>query len=473
MHEMEILEFSKFQIHAKIKKMNTHIVISYITSLKKKINLRTQSFFQSPIVKNFFIYSFGHVILRSISIIIMPFALALLSPSQYGLLSLAISFANIFIVFLSFGLRQVFAIEYFHHDAQGQKKILNEIITLFIFFALPVLLMLSFNMQKINSIIFIGQASSQLIAATLIFCFFYFFSELFYQVLQYQCKAFELTVLQSSVAVLTILTNIAFLFLLGWGIEGMMVGYIIGLLIVFCIGAKQYIQHKYYESLDIKKNLSLFFHYLKAGFPFIPNILFSWLLSYGNRWILAHYASLHDVGIFALADTFSSLYQMLIIYPLSCSYLPILFKRYAENKNNLSATECWNKKNMYMCMIVMASIITIGYTVCKPLALKILPLKYHPALNYGWFILMGNIFLMGATFASSLIQFYKKTYFLALAICVPALLNVALNMLLIPRWAIYGSVWATMASYICYFALILAYNYRLIRANPPDNPIQH
>jgi O-antigen/teichoic acid export membrane protein len=443
--------------------MNAHDAKNYVIHWQKKISILISAYVQSSIVKNFFIYSCGHIILRSISILMMPFALALLSPSQYGLLSLAISFANIFIVFLSFGLRQVFAIEYFHHDEQGQKRILNEIITLFIFFALPILFICSFNIHAINSMIFVGQASNQLIALTLIFCFFYFFSELFYQVLQYQCKAFELTLLQSSVAVLTILTNIAFLFLCRWGIEGMMAGYIIGLIVVFCIAAMHYVQNKYYESLDIKKSLSLFSHYLKAGFPFIPNVLFSWLLSYGNRWILAHYASLHDVGIFALADTFSSLYQMLIIYPLSCSYLPILFKRYADNKENILLVEQWNKKNMYICMIVMAIIVTIGYGICKPFALKILPFKYHEALSYGWFILMGNIFLMGVTFASTLIQFYKKTYFLALAICFPALLNIVLNIILIPYWGIYGSVWATMISYICYFGLILGYNNHLSR----------
>ena len=153
---------------------------------------------------------------------------------------------------------------------------------------------------------------------------------------------------------------------------------------------------------------------------------------------------------------------MLIIYPLSCSYLPILFKRYAQNKENIPLVERWNKKNMYMCMMAMAIVITLGYIACKPLALKILPFKYHAVLNYGWYILMGNIFLMGTTFASCLIQFYKKTYFLALAICLPALLNIVLNIILIPYWGIYGSVWATMISYICYFALTMFYSYKLI-----------
>src|ERR1700722_17166027 len=157
--------------------MNAHDAKNYVITLQKKIHILISAYTQSSIVKNFFIYSFGHIILRSISIIMMPFALALLSPSQYGLLSLAISFANIFIVFLSFGLRQVFAIEYFHHDELGQKRILNEVITLFIIFSVAVLIALSFNMEIINRIIFVGQASHQLIGLTFIFCFFYFFSE--------------------------------------------------------------------------------------------------------------------------------------------------------------------------------------------------------------------------------------------------------------------------------------------------------
>jgi O-antigen/teichoic acid export membrane protein len=431
---------------------------NYLISVRKKILALLGLFTYSDLIKNFLIYSFGSIILRSISILLAPITLTLLSPSDYGLLSLVMSFTNIFVVFLGLGLRQVFSIEFFHHDEVGQKKIINDILAIYAVVSVPLIILMLFNLPSINSYIFMGAANNILISISLLFCFLYFFVELFYQVLQYQSKALQLTLLQTSIALITISCNLLFLYIFRYGVEGLMIGYIIGMIIVFFIALYNYIKNNYWNTFQFKKNIAKTSYYLKLGFPFMPSILFGWILSSGNRWFLARYASLHDVGIYALADTFSSLYQMIILYPMSGAYLPYLFKKYADNKHDLINVETWNKKNMHISMLCMAILITLGYIACKPLAYKILPIKYYDAINYVWLILISNIFLMGTYFASSFIQYHKKTYFLAFALCIPALINIMLNFLLVKFFAIYGCVIASLFSYISYFMITLFYN---------------
>ena len=68
---------------------------------------------------------------------------------------------------------------------------------------------------------------------------------------------------------------------------------------------------------------------------------------------------------------------------------------------------------------------------------------------------MGQVFLLGSYFASAIIQFRKQTAFLAVALLIPACLNIALNYLLIAPFGILGCSLATMLSYLAYFQITL------------------
>ena len=436
--------------------------IAFSTRCKKLLEYAIRLIY-SPVIKNFFIYSFGNIILRGISLFLAPITLTILNPSDYGLLALVNSFTSILAIFLGLGLRQVFSIEYFHHDSFSRRGMINDIISIYLFISIPALIMLGSFISLINQYIFLNSASYALIVISLVFCFIYFFAELFYQVLRYQEKAWYLTLLQTSIALLTIGLNLFFLCVLKWGVLSMIASYALGTLIACLIALKAYYQKIGLSNFYPTKSLKKMGYYLKFGFPFIPGVLFGWILASGDRWVLARYATLHDVGIYSLADTFGQLYQLLVLIPMSGSYLPHLFKRFADNKDNLASVEHWNRKNMYISMIGMSGLITGGYLILKPFLHWFLPIKYHESIDYIWFILMGYVFLMGTYFASSLIQFHKKTYFLAFSLFIPAIFNIILNIILIPYMAIYGCVIATLASYIVYFLITIWYNNFLLK----------
>ncbi|MCX5922367.1 MAG: oligosaccharide flippase family protein [Candidatus Dependentiae bacterium] len=430
-------------------------------SFKQKITATLAQFLPIIVIKNFLIYSAGSIILRSISMVMTPFTLAMLSPSDYGFLSMMTSFNNILVIFSGFGLRQVFYLEFFHCDSSQRHTMVNTIIVIYLMLAIPLFCLLLYNAPLINTYCFMGNANTTLISIMLLYCFMYFFAELFYQVLQYQTKALHLTTLQTIVALLTITANLTFLYVLGWGVYGMMIGYTLGIATACLVGLHAYLHKKSFKFFNIARSLKQGSYYLKLGLPFIPSVLFGWVLASGDRWVLARYGTMHDVGIYSLADMFGSLYQVFILYPMSGSYLPYLFQKFAENKHDVAHIEQWNKKVMYISMVVALVLISIGFFICRPIIYWLLPMKYHEAINYIWFILVGHVFLMGSYFASALIQFHKKTTYLVFALCVPAVLNIVLNILLIPYFAIYGCVVATVIAYICYFLLTLWYNAKL------------
>jgi O-antigen/teichoic acid export membrane protein len=434
-----------------------------LSSLHKKLRMHITQLKQSSVARNFMIYSFGSIILRSVSILLAPITLTLLSPSDYGLLALVNSCTNVLVAFTGFGLRQVFGIEYFHCSGDARKRMGNEIIVIYLALSLPVFALLYWHIPTINAYIFFNNASSTLIKISLFFCFIYFFVELFYQILQVQGKALALTTLQIAVAMLTIACNIISLYWFKWGVSGMMLGYVLGMLIVCAAGLYAYMQQDCVAYINVRESLRKTKYYLHIGLPFIPTIICNWVLATGNRWLLARYATLHDVGIYSLADTVSSLFQMLVLFPMLGSYVPHVFKKFAANPYDLASVEHWNRQNMYVSMLAMTALVTLGYFCFKPCMLWLLPKKFHAALDYVLPILLGNIFWMGTYFAVCLVQYKKKAYFIAATLITASCVNVLGNIILIPRLGLYGCTLATMAAYGTYFGLLVWYGGRLMR----------
>ena len=159
----------------------------------------------------------------------------------------------------------------------------NTIIVIYLMLAIPLFCVLLYNAPLINAYCFMGNANTTLIFIMLLYCFMYFFAELFYQVLQYQTKALHLTTLQTIVALLTITANLTFLYVLGWGVYGMMIGYMLGIATACLVGLYAYLHKKSFKFFNIARSLKQGSYYLKLGLPFIPSVLFGWVLRSEER----------------------------------------------------------------------------------------------------------------------------------------------------------------------------------------------
>jgi O-antigen/teichoic acid export membrane protein len=414
-----------------------------------------------PILKNFFLYSCGSLILRSISIVVAPITMSMLSPDQYGVLALLNSFISIACIICGFGLRQALSLEYFHYPAEHHTTLVQELIATYSTLALPLLCIAVLCHPYINNYFFLGVVPTYLLIASFILIFFYFFSELLYQILQYEHKALELTTLQTSIALVTVIINLILLCYLQLGIASIIVGQLIGILVVCGVGIKKAKLHLFSKKIPHPTTIK---KYLVLGVPFIPSMLFAWLLAAGDRWVLAQHATLSDVGIYSVADTFGQIFQMVVLLPFSNAYLPYLMKKFADNTNNLVAVEQWNRHVMWLFIPTLFFVFSFGYLVTKPLVLWLLPATYHDALTYVWLLLIGYLLLVCSYFPAALIQFKKKTTFLAFALCIPALINIFLNMMLVPHYKIIGCVLATVFSYGLYLVIMMLYNYRLTKS---------
>lgn len=387
--------------------------------------------------------------------------MSILEPQDYGLLALSNSVISLFVIFIGLGLRQAFSIEYFHCDTTKRKIMLNNMIVLYLIIALPPLIFACCYPSLVNHIVFLNSASIAFVLLSVAYSFLYFFVEIFYMVLTCRSQIVTLTIIQTVTALVIIGLNLLFLCWFRWGATGLIAGQTIGFLIIFVIALKAYFQESCHLYFEFKQFLSLCGTYIKMGLPFVPGMLFSWILASSDRWLLARYGSLHDTGIYALASIFGQLFHMVVVLPVVTAYIPYTLKKFSDNKHDILSVEHWNHRNMVYSMISLSIIVTLGYLACKPLLFLFLPLRYQPAIQYIWLIVIGYIFVLGEQFASIFVIYNKRIYFQSASFIVPALISIILNILLIPYFNIFGCIIATLIAYIVLFCIKLIYNLRL------------
>lgn len=407
-----------------------------------------------PVIKSFFAYAVGNAILRAVTAIIAFMSLHIFTLAEFGVLGLVNSFVGIFPNFLNWGIRQAFGLEYFHLNSTSRRIMLNHAIIIYLLIAIPLLILCLFNIPRINQTIFLNQATKSIIFVALIYCFIQFFSELYLQVLRYQMRAGLLTFVQLGAAVLSIATNIFLVFYLHWGILGAICANTIGILAISIWAFWQYFRNKTHLFLSNIQSLSNTAQtLLVTGFPFIPNILFTWILSSGNRWMLAYLTGTENAGIYTLADMVGQIFNLCILYPMSGSYIPYMLQQFAQQSDEHQKLEKQNQKIMWITM----AIVTVGVSLATGIAFwigpRILPPSYLKSLNYIWFILMGYVFMLGTYFSSCYLLYRKKTWLLLGITLISAITNIILNFLLIPLFSIYGSVLASLISYVVFFVL--------------------
>lgn len=423
-----------------------------------------RTIYHSSVIKDFFTYSCGAIFLRAITLFLAPIILRTISPEEYGVLALINSCVAIGAPIIGLGLRQVLTLEYFHCAGSNRQQLVNDIIIAYLFFCAPLCVVLYAIRIPLQQYFWHAPLNDHLVMLSLAQMGIYFFVELLYQLLGYERKVSVLICLQISVALITISCSLLFVLKLHGGIVGVLAAQCVGSGVAACFGIYCYYAGDYHKALSCTTRVKKMIDYIKYGVPFIPGMIFAWLLASGNRWFLARYGTLHDVGIYAITDAFAQLFQVLILLPWSASYLPYILTSYAQNPEALLVVERRNQMLMYVAMISVALIIICAYISCTPLLMWLLPIVYHPAIDYIWPLLMSYVFLLGSYFASSFIQFHKKNCFLALVFCIPAALNGALNCILIPHFGLYGCTGATFVSYLVYFGIILGYNHRLQKA---------
>jgi O-antigen/teichoic acid export membrane protein len=236
---------------------------------------------------------------------------------------------------------------------------------------------------------------------------------------------------------LTLIANVVFVAVLRWGVTGAFLGYVASG-VVFGTACAFRLVARLGFGLDASAGIAL----LRLGASYALANLLSQGFVYTNRWLLAALGSLRDVALFDLGYRASMVVQLLVVSPFSVAWATGLFAVAASERPQ----ETFARLLSYLLAILC--FVALGVSLLAPEGVLVLGGRaYLPAATVVPWIATGYVFFGVYTFLTMGPALRKRSVEIVVATLTAVMVNIAINLALIPWLATTGAALASLVSF--------------------------
>ena len=389
--------------------------------------------------KDMVIYGLFEVTVGLLAFISIPIFTRLFLPADYGILSLVTSIMAMFVIFLNLGMDNSVSRYFFEaKDDKERTVIISTGFWFVVIWSVILVIVLFFLSRQFSSLSFKSPSYAALFrlawpAAALGTTIIYFKN-----IVRFYFKPWKFGIIAIAEGILVLAFTVLFVFNFAGGLFGYFLGIVLGSLLAVLIGIN-----------FIKKDLQLVFSFpvikklLNYGLPFVPAGIAYWIFSLSDRFMLVRLSSLEQLGLYSVAAKVTFAITLLgRIFGRAWS--PHALKMY---KQSPAHKEIFGRMLIYL--LFGFSYVAVSMTVFAPELLRIFTVKEYYAAAYAICPLALGLVAYGLTQITMLgINLVFKTQYISHCSWLAAIVNVALNLLLIPKYGMIGASIATMISYI-------------------------
>jgi len=401
------------------------------------------------------LYMLGNVVRRSFSLITMPVFTRYLSTSGYGVLSIVGTVQHMLEVFYEMGMGS--ASTRFYYDCRDERE-RQALFGTLLLFSLAATLILTVLLLATGGWIWgiVGKdvPFSPYIMLTIGTVFLGNITVLPYVLFRVQNQVPRFIRLSLIQTTLTVLLAVLFVVWLGLGPLGPVLATFIITTIFFGV-----------YSYSFRGQVRLVFHWpiarraLAFGLPEIPLRWGSWALKVADRLILQHFTSLSVVAIYSVGYSVSKVPFDLVVKAIDWALVPFFFAT-ATKESEVRSKAIFARLATYN--VAMVAGLGMGTVLFGRELIEILAsARYAEAEAIVPIIVTASVFEALFYIPSKGIYLQGKTGYLLPLFTIPACLNIALNFVLIPRFAMMGAAWATLVGYAVMIVLTLPISQRV------------
>lgn len=246
------------------------------------------------------------------------------------------------------------------------------------------------------------------------------------------------------------LLSIYFIAIYYYGVWGFYLGLVLGEITIVVIGMYLIAKHIGIPSLSHFSRGKLR-EMTTYGFPMVLSGFASYILSMGDRYVIAYFESPEQVAEYSVPYNLCTYIISAIVTAFQYSLIPIIMNSWNKNDFEDVKYQMQNviKSYAFITLPIIFGIIAVGDELISLLASD----KYtHTSGLLAYFIVAEVLYGFYTPLIIGL-QFYKKTTVLIKITVMAAIVNIILNIILVPIFSLQGSAMATLISII----LLLAY----------------
>lgn len=248
---------------------------------------------------------------------------------------------------------------------------------------------------------------------------------------------------------------VIYVVLSGAGIVGALIA-ILAVKLLFALITHGFI----YISIGVSRiKFAVIKQYARFGFPIVVAMFFYMLVNYADRYLINYFLDAAQVGIYSVGYAVGSLVIIAttpfeyVLYPKLVSYW---------NNNELSRMKTYAKKTLMVSMAMGAAMCLFITVFSKKIIIIVSTQAFEaaapviPYIGFGFFIF--GIGIIG----ERIITLLNKTRLIMHIYGLLAVINILLNIILIPKIGIQGAALATFITFFLYSVIMLSISYKYI-----------
>ena len=392
------------------------------------------------------IYSLGNLSSKVIGFILLPLYTDYLSINEYGILAILEATSQILIGIFGFNLTTSMmrwcASE---KSFKTQKEIISS--TLFSVILIAGLFSLGSlpYSREISELIFSSFNFENYIKILLLSVSFGIIANVPLEVIRFREKAGLYVFITITKFVLIVLLNIYFIVYEKMGVEGIILSQLIGFIYVIVFSLPFLL-----KNLTFSFQTKIIGEMFRFGFPLVFSTSALLTLSLGDRYIIKYFMDEASVGIYSLGHKVASVINVFILQSFQVGYLPIAYKKI----NDADAPRYFSKIATYLIFVLVLFALTLSLLSKEVIQLFSLNSDYWIAYTVVPLVSLAFVF-KGMQYVFSLpFHFVKKTSYIAYIVTFTAILNIVLNIILVP---LYGYLMAAVVMVGSYLVMALLY----------------
>ena len=403
------------------------------------------------------IYGFGNVFTRLITFLLLPLYTNILTPSEYGIITIIYVFMGFMNIIYHYGLDSSF-LKYYakEKNIKNQKTIFSTAFFLNLFSSIILSLLIFLFSKQLSFFFFKDQTYQELFNITSSILFLDSLSHIPFALLRIQKKPFIFISLKLISVCITLFFNIYFLIIEKIGIEGVFYSVLIASITSFF-----FIIIASFKSFKIILKLDYIKKFLKFGLPFLPAGIASITMESIDRYILSIMTNNDIVGIYT-AGYKLGIFMLIFSTAFNYAWQPF----FLNSKENNETKKLFSKIFTFYISIAIMIWLTISFFLKEVITIQIFEFSllgkaYVESIHFVTIILLSYIF-QGAYYNFLPGIYYKeKTKIIPSIIIFSAIINIFSNILLIPVYGMIGSAIATLFGHLSMAVLTYFYSKKL------------
>ena len=396
-------------------------------------------------LKNSFIYSIGNVFVKLTGFILIPFLTnpEYLSVDDFGAFVVLEAVNQIVITVMGLGLYNSL-IRWYYDQTEEENKATFFTSSVLIGCLVLLISLVTFSFKaEVSDILLDTTIYQDMVVLVMISTGLQALGVLPATLMRMQEKATFFTVTNIIKLVATLLITLYLLFKIDNGLFAIYIGQIAGFAIYLVILIPYMLKNS-----TLRIHIPVLTEMMGYGFSMMMSAIAVASTNVIDRLVLNSMSGLEQAGLYSLGFKVSSLIKVFIITSVSMALTPLIFKKMKDNDSH----RFYQKSMTYYGFGIMICIMGVSLFGKEVLKLVTGSALYWSSFTVIPILAFGMYFVALSDIASIGIRIKKKTSRITLMTAIVSVLNLALNILLIPLLGTEGAAFASLFSHLVFFS---------------------